>query len=396
MNWFIDIDDCCGCGACAQICPNGCITMSEDECGFFVPQKEASACINCGLCELVCPVFNKDKRPTRDAVYYISRNTNNDILEKSSSGGIFDVLSKFVLSQGGVVFGVRFNDKWEAIYDYAESLSDAEKFRGSKYLAARVGGAYRQTQDFLQSGRLVMFSGTPCHIAGLHQFLQKYYENLITVDVICHSVPSPKVWQTYLREMSHKKEVTHVNFRSKAFGWDRYGLKIEGQDKVFVHEPNDENLYMRGFLSGLTISTSCSHCSAKNNTSMSDVTIGDYWELPEQFPEMDDNRGMSLVVVSTAKGDKMIDAIKNIVFIRSIPVTKVDFQGEHSSLTQSATLHPNRSMFFNQLSIGSIKVSKALNYSLREHLSGKEKIVRILKILCGNSYYSLRRVWRRK
>ncbi len=197
---IIDKQDCCGCWACVQVCPRQCISMHEDEEGFLYPKVDVSACMACGLCDKVCPEINQSK-PKRPQNVYAAINPDNAIREQSSSGGIFTMLAERTIESGGVVFGARFDEKWDVVHDYTETVDGLAAFRGSKYVQSRIGECYRQAGQFLKAGREVMFSGTPCQIAGLKKYLQREYDNLLAVDVVCHGVPSPKVRRVYLKDI---------------------------------------------------------------------------------------------------------------------------------------------------------------------------------------------------
>ena len=190
---------CCGCAACVQICPKKCISLTEDTEGFLYPRVDKTKCIDCGLCETVCPFLSESAEREPKAVYAV-KNPNDDIRQESSSGGVFTLLAEKVINDGGVVFGVRFDEKWEVEFAYSETIDGLSAFRGSKYIQARVGNAFIDAEQFLKAGRKVLFSGTPCQVKGLLQYLRKDYENLLTVDFVCHGVPSPKVWRLYLKE----------------------------------------------------------------------------------------------------------------------------------------------------------------------------------------------------
>lgn len=202
---IIEKKDCCGCSACVSICPKHCITMSLDNEGFLYPQVDNESCIDCGLCEKVCLVLNQGKE-CKPFQVYAAKNINEEIRMKSSSGGIFTLLAEQILHEGGVVFGARFNADWEVIHDYTETKEGLAAFRGSKYVQSRLGDSFCQAEHFLRQGRKVMFTGTPCQIAGLKLFLRKTYDNLLTVDFICHGVPSPGVWKKYLEELIALKD----------------------------------------------------------------------------------------------------------------------------------------------------------------------------------------------
>ena len=192
-------EDCCGCSACVQICPRHCIEMKENLEGFLYPLVDSHSCIECHLCEKVCPVLNQNDsiRPLKVCA---TKNPDEQIRMKSSSGGVFSILAESVIAAGGVVFGAGFNEHWAVVHSYTETKEGLSAFRMSKYLQSVVGNTYKEVQAFLKQGRLVLYSGTPCQIAGLKLFLRKDYDNLLTVDFICHGVPSPGVFRWYLTE----------------------------------------------------------------------------------------------------------------------------------------------------------------------------------------------------
>ena len=225
------------------------------------PEVDKSKCIECGACKKVCPFLNeKDSRQPIQVLAAVNRNT--EVRLKSSSGGIFSVLAEKIINDGGIVFGVKFDDNWEPVFGYAETIDGINAFRGSKYVQAKVGTAYIRCKEFLHNGRKVLFSGTPCQISGLKHFLNTDYNNLITVDIVCHGVPSPGVWRKYLNEIikperreernttpSYSKVhirpvITNINFRDKKLGWRKFSLviskksNIEGKNKILLSEIN--------------------------------------------------------------------------------------------------------------------------------------------------------------
>lgn len=331
--------DCCGCTACVAVCSHHCISMCEDEEGFLYPKVDVRACVDCGLCERVCPVLNQKTAKYPQSVY-AAINPDEDIREKSSSGGIFTMLAERVLQDGGVVFGAKFNDAWNIVHDYCESVDGLADFRGSKYVQSAMGDCYAKAKSFLKQGRKVLFSGTPCQIAGLHNFLRKDYEGLLTIDVVCHGVPSPLVWRSYLEGLKKRPQgvagkntvlsslkaipvVTGISFRDKHDGWKKFGFSVRGHaasaacqnsvfpsnDQILFREFFGENLFMRGFLSDIILRPSCYACPAKKGKSDSDITLADYWGIENQHPEIDDNKGTSLVLIHTDKGQKAFEEL---------------------------------------------------------------------------------------
>lgn len=311
-------EQCCGCSACLHICPKRSISFIEDKEGFLYPQVDTSTCIDCGLCEKVCPILNQDEE-RKPLQVYAAKHTDDEIRMKSSSGGIFTFLAEHIIDKGGVVFGARFNEKWEVVHGYTETKEGLAPFRGSKYVQSNIGNSYKQVEDFLKTGREVMFTGTPCQVAGLKKYLRKDYENLLTVDFVCHGVPSPMVWRKYLEEEIARQSdagkntvltsskvspvVTGVNFRDKSSGWTKYSFVLnfskasaEGEQSTVLSSVFTDNAYMKAFLSNLSLRPSCYACSAKVGKSGSDVTIGDFWGMSNVILDENDY-GVSLVLL---------------------------------------------------------------------------------------------------
>lgn len=316
MIRIIDKHKCCGCSACVQICPKKCISFQQDMQGFKYPEVDDNICVKCGKCQKVCPVLNHSE-PQSPINVYAAINPDEDIRAMSSSGGVFSALAELIINQGGVVFGASFNNKWEVIHSYAESISDTIKFRGSKYVQSNMGDNYTKVRDILLDGRIVLFSGTPCQIMGLKKFLQKDYDNLVTVSVVCHGVPSPLVWQTYLDNLllASPGQLTDISFRDKSTGWNNYNFRVNGvrdgaeTESEFVCEPFRQNLYMQLFSTNLSLRPSCFQCPANDGKSRSDIVIADYWGVDVIHPEISDNKGTSLVLVYTNKGMNYWDSL---------------------------------------------------------------------------------------
>lgn len=313
---------CCGCSACLQICPKHSISFNEDKEGFLYPNVDTSTCIDCGLCEKVCPVINQNDERLPLQVF-AAKHPNDEIRLSSSSGGIFTLLAEQIIDEGGVVFGARFNEKWEVVHDFAETKEGLIPFRGSKYVQSRIGDAYANAEKFLKSGRKVMFTGTPCQIAGLKKYLRREYENLLAVDFVCHGVPSPMVWRKYIQEeIAHQDKcvLTKVNFRDKSTGWKKFSFilnfsqtKLEGDQNLIRSSVFTDNAYMNAFLENLSLRPCCYACPAKAGKSESDITIGDFWGIEKIASWLDDDKGISLVLLS------------NINKLQVLPINSIDF-----------------------------------------------------------------------
>lgn len=313
-----DRSQCCGCSACLHICPKHSISFKEDKEGFLYPEIDTKTCVDCGLCEKVCPVINQNDERLPLKVF-AAKHPDDEIRMSSSSGGIFTLLAEQIIDEGGVVFGAKFNENWEVVHDFAETKEGLIPFRGSKYVQSRIGDAYVNAESFLKSGRKVMFTGTPCQIAGLKKYLRKEYENLLAVDFVCHGVPSPMVWRKYLEEefarqgeagkntvLTSSKDIpvlTGINFRDKSTGWKKYSFVLSFSKASDAGEQNSvlssvfyENPYMNAFLANLSLRPSCYACPAKSGKSRADITIGDFWGIENIRPDIDDDKGVSLIL----------------------------------------------------------------------------------------------------
>lgn len=372
-----DKHNCCGCSACVQKCPKQCISLVEDYEGFLYPHVDSEQCIDCRVCETVCPVINQnEKRIPLQTLAAI--NKDEDVRMQSSSGGIFTVLAEKVIGEGGVVFGARFDEQWQVTIDYAETIEGLSAFRGSKYVQARTGNTYIQCEQFLKNGRKVLYSGTPCQIAGLKHYLRTEYDNLITVDVVCHGVPSPKVWRKYLDEVTSIANVKGVSMRDKIKGWQNYHFTVEYEENgknLTLSSPHGENDYMKAFLKDMILRPSCYQCKVRDLRSESDITIGDYWGISGVRPNMNDNKGICLVLVNTEKGKKVFESVD----INYEETTFEEGYRGNSAIFRSPTPWFRRQKFFN-----SLDSSPSVIGNIRKCLKPTFKMNAI------NTYYSLR------
>lgn len=322
--------------------------MQEDDEGFKYPHVDARLCVNCGLCEKVCPYLNSYPIPEEKPVSFACKTKDDELRVKSSSGGLFTVLASKIILEGGVVFGAKFDSDWNVIHAYTDTVEGLADFRGSKYVQSDMGDCFAQVKDFLKAGRKVMFTGTPCQVAGLNHFLQKKYDNLFTVDFVCHCVPSPKVWKRYLEEVKRNTTITHVSFRDKSEGWARYGLSVTSRDGFLAKGNHHENIYMKAFLSNLTVRPGCTNCPARFYKSGADITIADCWGFNEYHPELNDNKGMSLALLLTEKGARLYRELENQMDSLQIPYVEVQEETNHNPIIRSPKYHPYRAQFFKE------------------------------------------------
>ena len=344
MDLYREKEQCCGCGACVQKCPRKCISFVQDKEGFLYPSVNRSKCVNCGICISVCPFHHpsEDRMPIES---YAAYNIDEKTRRESSSGGVFSSLAKIVLSEGGVVFGAMFDEHWNVVHGYVETIDDLPKLRGSKYVQSLVGNAYMLVEQFVKEGRIVLFSGTTCQVAGLKKYLGKEYENLITVDCICHGVPSPKIWKWYLDLDKRRSGIVGISFRNKDNGWKRFNFAIDyGKDNCSLRTYHRENPYMMAFLDNMTLRPSCSSCQAKSGRSHSDVTLADFWNVDKVVQGVDDDKGTSLLLVNTVKGMRVLEQVHDVVS------HEVDFKQAvqfNKAWGESFLMHPDRELFFS-------------------------------------------------
>lgn len=304
---------CCGCTACSSICPKKAIVMKQDEEGFMYPIIDKRKCVNCGLCDKVCPVKNVKEEEFEQKAYIVN-NKDDEIRKDSTSGGAFTPIAEYVLNRGGVVFGAAFDKNYNVVHTYVDNKENLTILRGSKYVQSFLGDTFKQVKDFLNDNRMVCFSGTPCQIEGLKKFLQKDYKNLITVDVMCHAVPSPLVWKKYLNYEVSKlkgKKIEKVLFRDK----NKYGYKYSTMtiktDKDEYSRGVESDPYLRAFFGDLSDRPSCYDCKFKKQCHASDFTIWDCFVVDNFDRNLDDDNGTSRMLINTKNGRKIFEKIKN-------------------------------------------------------------------------------------
>jgi coenzyme F420-reducing hydrogenase beta subunit len=345
---IVDKQNCCGCYACYNICPQGCISMESDEEGFWYPKVDYDKCIECSLCIKVCPVINKVAVQNEPSAYACINN-NEAIRLDSSSGGLFTLIAEQVIEDGGVVFGANFNEIFEVEHSCVELKEELEKLRGSKYLQSRIGETYKQAKQLLKSGKKLLFTGTPCQVGGLKSYLGKSYSNLLCVDIVCHGVPSPGVWKKYVdyRQEKAGSAVQRISFRRKDDGWKRYSVSFLFKNNTEYRETLDKDLYMRAFLKDVCLRPSCYACEFKMIHRQSDITLADFWGIQSMLPDMDDDKGTSLIFVNSKAGQAMIEQIADKMQFKKVDINEA--VKYNPAAIKSVAYNPNREKFFKEL-----------------------------------------------
>ena len=300
---------CTGCAACYNICQAAAISMLPDERGFYRPVIDQARCVDCRRCAQVCPQ-NERKAPETTGKVYAALAVDDEIRAKSSSGGIFSLLAEGVLRSGGVVFGAALQKDLCVRHIMIADLAQMDQLRGSKYVQSEIGTSYSQAQEMLQAGKAVLFSGTPCQIAALKGFLGKEYENLLTVDILCHGVPSPAAFRRFVdsKEKETGSKVANVNFRKKDPGWSSFSTEISYENGTTEIDNSFYYLFVRDYM----LRQSCSECLYARDERVGDITLGDFWGYQESGPEHieNDDLGISFVSVNTPKGEAVFRALR--------------------------------------------------------------------------------------
>lgn len=365
MIQITDKQKCCGCEACFNICPTKAISMVRDNEGYLYPVVDLDKCINCGLCESVCPFIQKAKK-THPIKIYAAVAKDEKHLMSSSSGGMFGLLAKQIIKDGGVVFGATFNKKFEVYHDKTETLDGLERFKKSKYVQSRTNDVFKDVQRELNAGKEVLFSGTPCQIHGLKLFLRKDYLNLILIDVFCAGVPSPMIWSDYIKvlEKQYKSSIESIDFRSK---------EKEGQ-KLKIAFTNGKILIEDSYLTFCdeTFRPSCYRCPSNNFRSGSDINIGDFWGASTVLDSSLEERtsGVSAVIIKTEKGLNLFNKIKDhISYLKETDLESV--LEKNPRVVQPSPIPASRKLFFKQYK--SPKVMSFIKPSLLKKVKRKIK-----------------------
>lgn len=346
MNKICPAEKCTGCGACSNICPKQCINFKQDDEGFFFPEINIDLCVNCKLCYKVCPVNSTPEYHPEQKTVYAAWALDNEIRQSSSSGGLYSVFANYCFSRGGVANGVCLNKDNFFVHRLFDTPEAIKPCRGSKYVQSLPDNIYKDIKLTLNSGKLLLFTGTPCQVNALYKFLGRDYENLYTCDFVCHGVPSPQYFKCCLNRIIGDNNVEKISFRNLA-GWGMFKIKASNKEKYF-----DEKIiqlsYSKTFLIGANYRYSCYSCRFSRRERISDITLGDFWGLGKYKPFRHDiGKGVSLLIVNTAKGQELLEQVKDQLFldIRSFR----EASRENHQLRRCVKMPANRKEFYSDV-----------------------------------------------
>ena len=350
MIKITDPSKCCGCTACQAVCPKDAIIMKPDALGFLYPQVDADKCVDCGLCEKVCDFSSRYPQSISDNFtmdVYAVRHQDPDVVANSQSGGAFSVLSSSILSEGGVVYGAVINEDFTVSHVRASTEAERDKMRGSKYVQSDVGNSFCQIKEDLKEGRTVMFCGTPCQVAGLKSYMPlTLQDKLLTVDFVCHGVPSPAIWKDYVAYRRGKKVLEKVCFRDKVCGW-------KSCVESFVYADGEKRFYKTFstlFYKGVMLRDSCFGCPYNISERSSDITISDFWGVAEVCKPYAGPEGTSMVVCHTAKGNELFDKVSEAMKYLKVEVDP-DFMLRHNpNMLRPTQIPHDRELFVKSYS----------------------------------------------
>lgn len=366
-----DKNKCYGCGACVAICPKQCLTMCQDELGFKYVKIDKDKCISCGMCSKVCQVINHPENQEEFFKRYYGQSKREAVLNRSSSGGVFTELADYVLKRDGKVWGVLMNEEGENEFTCASTEDEVERICGSKYVEVKSFLPFKKIKEQINQGELVLFTGTPCQVRALKVYLgEKTYDNLILVDLLCYGIQSPNIWKKYLNEINPKKlKIAKIHMRYKKPGWENYAIKITFKNGTNYKKSRWKDPYMLTYATNLYNRQSCEQCEAKKFPRVSDITIGDFWQIDtlRKIPkEINVNKGVSVILANTKKGNEIVNQISKQMFIKEIP--KEIFPNMINRYSECSKKHPQKEEFIK------LTKEKGFQYSVNQTIDKKKKI----------------------
>lgn len=366
MELFVEKKDCCGCAACANICPKSAITMAKDKIGQYYPRINEALCVDCGVCKCVCDFQKKDENQFGHQVLsaYGAATKNETLIKKSASGGMFAQLAELFLETGGIVYGAAMlqEDKLRVKHIRVEDQTQLYLIQGSKYIQSDIGNTYQKVKQDLAKGRQVLFSGTPCQAAALKSFLKKDYENLSVVDIVCHGVSTAQIFQDYISFLEKKKNIKIINFafRDKSIGWGldakyEYLKKSKHKTQRLYYKLSSFYNY---YLKASTYRENCYYCKYACPSRIGDITLGDFWGVEKNQPDclrenggiFDEKKGISFCLVNSQRGAELFEKISSKINYIDSDFETISMQNGNLLKTTSLPQSRNEIMeLYNQM-----------------------------------------------
>ena len=386
-NKICSKNKCTGCGSCVNICPYNCIRLIQDDEGFFSPEIDYDKCRNCNLCEKKCPsnaeYKTNNSKPKVFAAFYKEKQK----LMKSTSGGVFQVLADYIISKNGKVYGASMNNNLNVFHSSANTISEYQKMLGSKYIQSNTKYTFQEVKKDLEDNKFVLFSGTPCQIAGLYAFLNnKKYSRLLTVDLVCHGVASTKLFKTYIEyiERKYKQKVTYVNFRSKVNGYNLFTIELTFDTGKKIYKKSKNDIFMSMYFRKGIYRESCYNCKYASIPRIADITLGDFWGVKKEHPNMYNEYGVSAIIINTNIGLEIFSKIKDSITFEECKLENI--LEYNKSLSKSSEMPKNREQFFNEID----------SYSIKELLGKYVPRNSIIKIIKNYVIIIVKKVLRKK
>lgn len=371
---MIGNNPCCGCMACAQVCPKHCIKMLRDDNGFWLPEVRLSECVKCNKCEMVCPILSRNQivEDGKQEDVLLCANKDNKVMSQSSSGGIFAALATSILTEHGIVCGAAFSEDYKSVrHIIIDKENSIQKLLGSKYVQSEIGNCFKLIQENIEFGRKVLFCGTPCQVAALKNYLgKKRSENVLLVDFLCHGVPSQKVYSQYIKwiEERNKSKIVSVNFRSKAVSWKQFTMKIIFSNGAEYCKLFDLDPYGQAFVTNISLADVCYECPFRTESRVADLTLADAWGISDIHRVVKENKGASIIFVHNFKGKQACQKIFDN--IRCEELSEIEIGQQRKRLTERHQRHRNREAFFafiDSMDFSTL-VKKQAPYSLKKEV----------------------------
>lgn len=396
--------DCCGCNACGDICPQKAITFHNDNEGFWYPKVDNDKCINCGLCEKTCPIIQKSTFSADNyssPTCYVGEHKSVDVIFSSTSGGMFSALAEVMYNEKGYVGGAVHNEDFSVSEFISNDKSDLQKLRRSKDLQSDSIGFYLKVKKLLDDSEKVLVCALPCQIAALKSYLRNDYSNLITVELVCLGVNSPKVWRKYLDyiEAINNSRIVSTENKSKEYGWHLLTQKFLFENGEEYFDTVNTSLFIKGFIkSHLYCRPSCYECKFKGFPRIADITIGDFWGIEKRDASYNSNMGTSLVLINSQRGADYFEKVKKRIKWKEVPLDWA-ISGNPALTKPLSVLSPDRDAFFASLDSLSFDQAvlkygnldnKSIKKKIKEHLSFCKRIVTVTRMHPKSLYQTVR------